>query len=77
MFSSNIFRLTCAREDLVVSSQEKHLYSLLNKIFSIEREGGVFFLTMQQFFKSSSFAHSNQHGKDRHDRDCHHKNLCG
>ena len=53
MFSSNIFRQTCAREYLVVSSQEKHLYSLLNKIFSIEREGGVFFLTMQQFLRAA------------------------
>ena len=42
MFSSNIFRLTCAREDLVVSSQEKHLYSLLNKIFSIEGRWSFF-----------------------------------
>ena len=52
MFSSNIFRLTCAREDLVVSSQEKHLYSLLNKIFSIERRWS-FFLTMQQFLRAA------------------------
>ena len=54
MFSSNIFRQTCAREYLVVSSQEKHLYSLLNKIFSIDIEGRwSFFLTMQQFLRAA------------------------